>query len=242
MKKRSSLAGSRGWLRIFLLFLPKTALLLLLLAALAALYLAAGVGLGAVPVNRGFQPATTGVEIWVSSNGIHADLVVPVRHRLADWTIRLPPAHFAGADASAQYLAIGWGERNFYIHTPTWGDLTFGTAVKAFLVPTPAAMHVTYLYDMYPDASLQRRVVITPGQYQVLISYITRSFAQDPGGSFQLIAGAGYTPMDNFYEANGAYHLFYGCNNWVNEALKIAGIRTGLWTPFDRSLLMHLPQ
>jgi uncharacterized protein (TIGR02117 family) len=221
--------------------LRKMALFFLLLVGLAALYIAAGVGLGAVPVNRNFQPAATGVEIWVASNGVHADLVVPVRHPLADWTIRLPPAHFAGADASARYLAIGWGERNFYIHTPTWGDLTFGTAVKALFVPTPAAMHVTYIHDVYPDA-LQRRVVITPDQYKILVSYITCSFVQNPDGSFQLIPGAGYTTMDNFYEANGAYHLFYGCNNWVNEALKKAGIRTGLWAPFDRSLLMHLPQ
>ena len=41
-------------------------------------YLAAALGLGFLPVNSGFRPTPGGTEIFVCSNGVHTDFVLPV--------------------------------------------------------------------------------------------------------------------------------------------------------------------
>ena len=44
-----------------------------------------------------------------------------------------------------EWIAFGWGDREFYIHTRTWRELRPGAAASALLGLGPAAMHVEYL-------------------------------------------------------------------------------------------------
>ena len=68
---------------------------------------------------------------------------------------------------------------------------------------------------------------------------ISSSFKTDSINNFELIPHAYYGNHDSFYEAKGNYSLFFTCNTWANNALKSAGLRTCLWTPFDKGIFYH---
>ena len=214
--------------------------LLATLLGLVAAYALAATVLSYIPVN-GEQPvATEGVEIYITTNGVHADFTVPVATPLIDWRNQLPLQDYKAADESFQYIAFGWGDKGFYLKTPQWKDLTLSTAVNAILLPSPTAMHVTYFRRAPTVGEDSRLIYLTPEQYQQLVQYILESFEKSEQGSLLLIRDAGYSTYDNFYEANGSYSLFYTCNNWVNQGLREIGIKTSLWTPFDWGIMYHL--
>ena len=54
------------------------------------------------------------------------------------------------------------------------------------------------------------------------------------------LIGRGYNDWDMFYEANGGYSFVLTCNEWTGRALRHAGIRTGLWTPLEQSIMWRL--
>ena len=45
-----------------------------------------------------------------------------------------------------------------------------------------------------------------------------------------------YGNSDAFYDATGSYSLFHTCNSWTNNALKAAGMKASVWTPFDKGI------
>lgn len=204
------------------------------------LYVAFAWGLALIPVNQDVPVVREGVEIFITTNGVHADFTLPVVSPGQDWRKLLLLQHFPGAGKYDRYLAFGWGDKGFYLHTPEWSDLTLSTAVNALFLPSPTAMHVTY-YRRAPNPGKNcRRLILSQEQYQQLIQYILASFEKDAQGELLLIADAGYGSYDNFYEARGSYSLLYTCNSWVNEGLKKIGVKTALWSPFDRGILQHL--
>jgi uncharacterized protein (TIGR02117 family) len=72
------------------------------------------------------------VAIYIKTNGVHTDLVVPVKNEQLDWSreIKFSNAHLPDTTA-IKYLAMGWGDKGFYLQTPTWADLKFSVAFKA---------------------------------------------------------------------------------------------------------------
>ena len=103
----------------------------LALAGAVALYFLAAVVLSAIPLNRGAGRSGP-VEIFVRSNGVHVDLVLPVRNERFDWGPVAPASDAAyPRAAAAPWVAIGWGDRDIYRKVPTWDDLTPGLALTA---------------------------------------------------------------------------------------------------------------
>ena len=51
----------------------------------------------------------------------------------------------------------------------------------------------------------------------------------------------GYNSYDSFFEAKGSFSFYRTCNIWVNKALKVIGVKTSIWSPFDFGVLHHLP-
>jgi len=206
---------------------------------LVVIYLLVAVILGLIPVKH---PITTGeeeVQIFARTNGVHVDLVLPVEHAEFAWSEFLPFEDFLGID-SADFISIGWGDRQFYLETKEWSDLTISTALQSVLLATPSAVHVTYLKTMPRASEMVKEVMISDEQYAELIAYIMGSFQQNDENHFVLIPDAGYGDDDNFYEANGKYSCLYTCNNWVGEGLKLIGVKTAVWSPFDKGILHHL--
>ena len=183
------------------------------------------------------QPAE--VAIYIKTNGVHTDLVVPIKTAQLDWSkeIKFSNTHLSDT-TNERYLAMGWGDKGFYLQTPTWGDLKFSVAFKAAFALSTTAIHATY-YDTLVEDSACRKIMISNAQYTRLINYISASFQHDSAGHMIRIAtNANYSNADAFYEANGSYNLFKTCNTWANTGLKKCGQKACLWTIFDTGIFL----
>ena len=209
------------------------------LGALFVLYLLIAL-IGLIPVNYEFAETEDGIEIAIFSGQFHSDIILPLRHSSCDWTTDFGPNDFREDVFEATHVSIGWGERNFYLNTPTWSDLELSTAVKALLVPSDTVMHVSMTTRPEPGSNV-RFVSINIEQYAELVVFIRASFDRNKRDAVIPIEGARYGKYDAFYEAKGSYHALRTCNCWAGNAMKSAGIRVGWFTPFPKSVFMYLP-
>lgn len=192
-----------------------------------------------IKVNSAAAPPPDGITIYIESNDVHTDFVLPVKTAQLNWNELLPPSDFESVDTTFPYIGIGWGDKGFFIGTPTWADLKFSTAFKAAFGLSTTAMHVWYKRYEPAESASCKKLIISKDQYQRLIAYILGSF-QTKDQHFILVNHAGYTVHDRFYEAKGTYSLFKTCNVWTGNGLKVIGQRIGIWTPFQGGIMEHL--
>ena len=200
---------------------------------------------GLIPVNRTFKNNAEGITIYLSSNGMHTDFILPICHEQFDWEKIIDLDQFAITNRKTGYLGIGWGDRAIYLELTDWAELKPGLALKTLFWPTPTILHVK-AYDELPGSDpgwkYFHSVTISSGQYLALCEYILDFFQLDAGQKTQLVEGKGYTDSDNFYEAAGTYHLFSTCNTWISCGLEKIGVRTAFWAPTDRAIFYQLQQ
>lgn len=213
----------------------------LVCVGLGLLYAAAAFALSRIPVNRNFVPADEGVEIAVLSNGVHVDIALPLENMHYDWMKHLRKEDFARFDPGVQFVAFGWGERTFYLETPTWADVNPILVMRAFCGMGRSVMHVELLGQAPSPSKSCRRFKISPDQYHLLCQQIMKTMKTDSQGKLSPIAGAHYHDYDAFYEAAGHYHVFHTCNAWAGDVLRASGIRVGLWTPTTGGVFACLP-
>ncbi len=206
--------------------------LLTLLLIVPALYLIAALIGSLMPVNRGWTEPADGTTIYIADNGVHADIIMPVRAGGLDWTPMIPNRDFAAADPNARWIAFGSGEQRVYLDTPTWWDITPGTLWSG-LAGGKRVMHVEYVPS---PAYAARQIRLRPEEYRRLWAAIRADFALNENGRPQRIAHPGYGPSDAFYRANGKASALRTCNAVAAHWLRLAGIRTGLWPPFVNGL------
>lgn len=206
----------------------------LLVALLLApwLYLAAGAVGGSIPRNRGWQEPADGVTIFVATNGIHTGVVVPSVSTEMDWRTIVAPSHLADPHDAGQWLWFGWGDRDFYLNTPSWRDVSPLTVLRAGFGSGETLIHVDHLQAPFHDA---RPVTISRAQYRRLVAGLRASFALTPDGRATPIRG--YTGQDIFYPARGRYSAITTCNAWTGGLLADAGVTMGLWTPFSATVM-----
>jgi uncharacterized protein (TIGR02117 family) len=173
------------------------------------------------------------IEIYILSNGVHTDIVLPTKNNECDWSKFIPYETTKSTDSSYQFIAFGWGDKGFYLETPTWGDLTFKVAFKAAFGLGSSAIHTTYHKEMKTGKDC-RKIKISRNQYQKLITYIKNSFDLNKHQQPIFIpTNAVYGMNDAFFEGTGTYNLFQTCNTWANNGLKSCGQKACLWTPFS---------
>lgn len=216
--------------------LKYTGLFLLCFISFVLLYLGIGFCLSRITVNKGVV-APAEMAIFIKTNGVHTDIVVPLRNEMMDWSKEIKFANTHLKDTAAiQYLAMGWGDKGFYLETPSWGDLKFSTAFKAAFALSTTAIHATF-YATMPENESCKKIMISKEQYQRLINYIDGSLQHDPAGHvMNIVTNANYGNADAFYEAKGSYSMFHTCNTWANTALKKSGQKACLWTAFDTGI------
>lgn len=199
-------------------------------------YLFAALLLGQMVIHADRSREMGDISIYLVSNGVHTDIVMPMRNEVHDWGQVVNPLHTRGGQM-AEYVGIGWGDRGFYLESPTWADLQASTALKAISGLGGSAMHVTF----YPQAPQEHadsiEVHLTPAEYERLVTGILPSFQLDANGQPIQIPYAFYHDSDVFYEANGRYTLFNTCNTWTNNRLKKSGLKAVVWTPFASTLM-----
>jgi uncharacterized protein (TIGR02117 family) len=210
------------------------------LLAIPLFYFLAALILGAVPANRNWHEAKAGVTIFVRTNGVHTWIMVPKVTPEMDWRPFVPGAHLKDPRWGAgNYVALGYGNRTFYLDTPTWGDLTMKNAFLAAFGRGRTLVHADHDHDPLPSAD-QRPITLSHEQYRRLVAFARASFQLDAQGRTIPLIGRGYGGSDMFYEAVGPYNAVYTCNSWTGRALREAGVRTGVWTPLSQSIMWRL--
>ena len=213
------------------------------LVAVVGLYLGVAFGLARIPVAKADPGAPADVLVFIRSNGVHSDLVLPVKNAQLDWSRQLRYDRTLANDPSFDYVGIGWGDKGFYMDTPTWAQLKASTAIKAGFWLSTTAMHATF-YRAAGLAPSPACVVLhlSRAEYARLVAYIQASFRRDAAGQVEWIPGHSYGRDDAFYEAHGTYSVLYTCNTWTNNALKAAGQKACLWTPLEAGIFYQYGQ
>ena len=222
-RARSRRRGSRTW--------PKW--LALLLAGPPALYLVAALVGSLVPVNRGWAEPDQGITVYLANNGIHADILMPIRAQGLDWAPLIPRRDFAAPPPDARWIAFGSGEERVYLETPRWRDITPRT-IWSGLAGGKRVMHVEYVANReYADRAIRLR----PEEYRRLWAAIRADFRLDARGRPVRIDAPGYGSSDAFYWATGKASAVRTCNSWAANRLRLAGVETSLWPPFVQGLV-----
>lgn len=210
-----------------------------IILGIVIIYVILGLLIPYIPVSAKDDGQKKEIPIYIYTNGVHTDIVMPVTNDLQDWSRKIPFANTKSKKTDYQYIGIGWGDKGFYLDTPTWADLKFSTAVKAAFWLSDSAMHCTY-YNTMKEGEDCKMIMISRGQYENLVKYVEDKFDRDQNGNFILIpTNAVYGDNDAFYDAKGTYSFLYTCNTWSNNALKAAGQKAALWTPTDFGIFQH---
>jgi len=196
---------------------------LFLLAIVAALLLA--VLLGAIlPRNAGWRESETGVTIGIDATLAHTELILPVAAAGHNWRASLPPEVFPPGQKPT-HLSFSWGERDFFLATPSWSDFEVLHGLRALFASDQSLVHIYRL-----DGPRGHPIRLSPAEYARLIAFLQAEIG----------AGTpvpGYGPDDIFLPGTSRYSAIRTCNQWVADALAEAGVKVGSWTPFAQSLI-----
>ncbi len=207
----------------------------LVLIGFLTLYIVVIFILSKITVNTTTKDKKQDITIYILSNGIHTDIVVPTTTEHINWNTYVQYKHTSSQNTGFKYLGFGWGDKGFYLNTPTWDDLTFSTAFKAATGLSSSAVHCTYHHQL-KETDFCKKISISKEDYILLVAYIKASF-QEQNLSPIHIPNNYYGETDAFYEGIGTYSLFYTCNTWANQALKAANQKACLWTLRDQDIL-----
>jgi len=215
-------------LKFALKILTKT---LFAIGSAIAVYFVCALFFSLLPTHPPKQNCIPKHEVFIASNGIHLDIILPVEN------LNPPLSDQLGILPGTMYMAFGWGDKEFYIKTPEWTDLTFKVAFKALFMKSETAMHVTF----YPRSFQSwKKIGLCTEQLKKLNRYVFNSFKKDNHGNLLKMDFEGYTMYDDFYDASRSFSIFRTCNVWVNVALKEIEVKTSVWSPFDFGVLFHL--
>jgi uncharacterized protein (TIGR02117 family) len=213
-------------LRKVLRLVGKAALALL---AFIVCYCLAAWLLPMIGVNTDYAEPANGEPIYIRSNGVHTDVILPLRSVAKDWSTELPFTNTMSDDSAFTHVAFGWGDKGFYLETKEWADLKASTALKAAFGLSGSAMHITFC--LMPQVGERCRAVrVDAATLQHLIQRVEEGFERGSDGKPRWIADRYYERNDAFYEGTGRYGLFFTCNTWANSVLKDDGLPAALWT------------
>lgn len=169
--------------------------------------------------------------VFISTNGVHLDIVFPKKWLDKEFLEQL------NLNEGTEFVSFGWGNKEFYLNTPEWKDLKLRTAINSAFFNCETAVHLT-MYRSRQNGWIE--VKLCESQFEKLTSYLEETFQKNTFGELVEIEGAGYSVHDKFFEATGNYNLFHTSNEWVNQGLKKADVKTSIWSPFDYGVLYHV--
>ena len=193
-------------------------------------YLIVSLILTFIPVNDKKQVGEKNKEVYLSTNRVHLNIIIQKSDLDSAF---LKDLHYHDID---KYFSFGWGEENFYLNTPTWGDLTFKNALSALLVKSSTLVHLSR-YTEKKQSWI--KINLSEIKLKNLNQYVLHTFQLDSSGRKIILNNQGYSANDDFYKATGNYSCFNTCNSWVNSGLKESNLKACYWTPFDFGILMR---
>ena len=212
---------------------------ILLLVVIVGLYLAVAWFTAMVPRDARADAPAPGAErqVLLIQTLLHVDIAVPYEPSLLSRLPHLLQANLPIDNPNLKYVAFGWGSKAFYTSAGSYADIRPGAVFQA-VTGDEAVMRTVAMGYLDPDAPDVATLSLSEEAYQVLLSAIGDSF----GESRSSLPGLTIGPFDAFFEAEGHFHIFNPCNQWVNDVLHKAGVRTGRWTPTTYSLMRSLEE
>ncbi|MEP3191585.1 MAG: TIGR02117 family protein [Parasphingorhabdus sp.] len=203
--------------------------------AVVMLYLIAALFGSILPANQFWKSSDDGIELFIETNGLHTGIIMPIRSDVFDWSVLIRPEHLKDPTVYGSHILVGWGHEGVYRNTEQWQDLRFSDAASAIFGSDEVLLHVYHLN--YPQAypHYRRGIKVSEAEYRKIVETIKARFAFDEAGG--PIPSSGYGKYDLFYKSRGHYNAFYTCNSWTSDVLRQAGIRTGIWTPFQGGVM-----
>ena len=203
--------------------------------AIALLLLTAWIG-SSIPRNPDWRETPGGIEIMIENNGVHTAIVMPLVTPDKDWRADFPADDIAAPDKPYTHVAVSWGEREVFLNTPTWWDLSPLTVLRIAGIGGEGLIHAAHYVRPAPAPDL-RPLRISRDDYRRLVAAIEASLPPRETRERH----RGYGDWDVFYDAPGRYTWRRTCNQWTSDTLAAAGIRTGWWTPFAGGVMKWVP-
>jgi len=123
---------------------------------------------------------------------------------------------------AADFLEVGWGERDFYMAQTAGPWLSF----KAAFLPNRSVLHVAGvrgdLAAFFPQSEIVEIRLSRPA-LDGLLRYVDQAFARDGRAAAQAL-GPGHYGDSRFYPGRETFHLLRTCNVWTAGALRAAGL------------------
>jgi len=210
------------------------ALILAAVILLIVSHFVAALGFALFPATGRPQQADGEPVVYVCTSLAHADIVMPSRDPLIDWSSLLP-ATPPGLPAEA-YLAFGWGDLRFFLETPRWADVRLPIALGALAGLHDTAIRVVAVNQPVGDPDCYALRVDRAGR-QALIDYIRASLANEDGPQPVV-----QSDFEAYYLAKGRYGPLRTCNQWVADALAVAGLPHARFAPFSFSIIWPLAE
>ena len=211
---------------------------LLSIVAFLIIYVSSAFLLSKITVNSDAENQPKEIAIYIKTNGVHTDLVLPIKSEIKDWSQQIKFENTISKDTTATFIAFGWGDKGFYLDTPEWSDLKAKTAFNAAFGLGNTAIHSTFYKNLKENNDCVK-VLISKENYKKLTTYIENSFDLDESNNIMSISATTYGKNDSFYEAKGSYSLFHTCNSWANNGLKAANQKAAFWTVTDSGIFCH---
>lgn len=225
--------------RIFIITGRSVGIFFELLFALIAVYFLIYWCLSRIPVdNLTKTHASPTITIYLTSNGVHSDFVMPIKNKQFDWGKKLDLTDAFKQDSTRNWIAVGWGDKNFFLKTKNWDDLTVGTALKAVFGLGTGAIHVVQIKE--PDAKSPDvvKLKLNAMEYGQLCKYIDKGLLKK-NGKLSPVKNHPYSKYDFFFDSSSSYSMIYTCNSWTNTGLKRSYQKACLWTPFKDGIFQR---
>lgn len=205
------------------------------LLAIIITYLVAALFGSILPANQFWKSPDDGMELFIETNGLHTGIIMPIYSDVHDWSNLIRPEHLDDPREYGSHILVGWGHEGVYRNTRYWQDLRLSDAASAIFGSNEVLLHVYHLN--YPQAypHYRRSFKVSEAEYRKIVDAIEARFVLDEAGN--PVPSSGYGRDDLFYESRGYYNAFYTCNSWTSDVLRQAGIRTGIWTPFQGGVM-----
>lgn len=186
---------------------------------LIAMALVALCGCAAVPVTPPPKPVLAAGPtrtVYVVNDDAHTGIIV----RAADVPREAWPARKDFPDA--EYLELGWGEREYYIRE----DESIWLGLRALFWSESSTIHVVALNRPiareFPGAEILEFRVSEAG-FAKLVAFVAASHERDAAGRTFVLA-PGQRPHSRFYASHRRFAFRETCNTWVARTLQEAGV------------------
>jgi uncharacterized protein (TIGR02117 family) len=180
--------------------------------------------------------------IYVAGDATHVNLIVPVQNSAYDWRSFLNPQQI-GRDLQDdyRYLQMGWGDRKWYIGTPSWDQMNYSDIVRVLFSPgNRSVMHLQGFLTLPSDPNVTLRCVgVDRSEYFNFVKFVKASFQHDANGK-PIHLKFGTADNSGFYEATGYYSVLKTCNTWSAEALDSVHVPTPLWSAIAPAVMHHI--